>query len=265
VIYAPAPQAGAAKGNGARRTTVSELRPLLIVEDDLMQRESLLEALAADGEFAPRGAATIAEARELLLAEGARWDAVLLDVGMPDGEGWDLCTWMRKAKMEMPIIMLTGLTDEVDVIRGLNAGASDWVSKPFSIAVLAARLRAQLRLFEETEHAAFAVGHYTFLPAKKILVETARSRKVWLTDKETRIVKRLLRAGPEGVKRQDLLNDVWGYCSGVATHTLETHIYRLRQKMELNPDSPSLIVTIGGGYALRPQRQKNAVETLVAA
>jgi DNA-binding response OmpR family regulator len=73
-------------------------------------------------------------------------------------------SWMRKQRFEMPIIMLTGRTEEVDVVRGLNAGASDWVSRPFSVSVLTARLRAQIRLFEESEHAAFAVGQYTSFP-----------------------------------------------------------------------------------------------------
>ena len=152
----------------------------------------------------------------------------------------------------MPVIMLTGRTDEQDVVNGLDKGANDWISKPFSLSVLTARLRAQIRNFDESEDATFILGHYTFVPAKRTLVDQGRKRKVRLTDKETGILKRLLRAGGQPVPRDVLLNDVWGYNSGVTTHTLETHIYRLRQKIEPNPATAAILVTEGGGYKLLP-------------
>ena len=111
-------------------------------------------------------------------------------------------------------------------------------------------MRAQLRVFDNSEDAVFTVGPYLFRPAAKLLLEPARGRKVRLTDKECGILKFLYRAGGRPVPRQALLNEVWGYNSAVTTHTLETHIYRLRQKIEPDPANARLVVTESGGYRL---------------
>jgi DNA-binding response OmpR family regulator len=153
----------------------------------------------------------------------------------------------------MPVIMLTGADAETDVVRGLDAGANDYVAKPFRAGELLARLRAQLRVFDNSEDAVLTVGPYLFRPSARLLLETARNRKVRLTDKEASILKYLYRAGSQRVARQVLLNEVWGYSSAVATHTLETHIYRLRQKLEADPSSPRLLLTEDGGYRLDPK------------
>jgi DNA-binding response OmpR family regulator len=152
----------------------------------------------------------------------------------------------------MPIIMMTGADDETDVVRGLDAGASDYIVKPFRIAELLARLRAQMRTFENSEHAVFTVGPYTFRPAAKLLQEPAKNRRIHLTDKEAAILKYLYRLGSRPATRQALLNEVWGYSASVETHTLETHIYRLRQKIEPDPATARLLLTEYGGYRLDP-------------
>ena len=232
---------------------MSDPRPILIVDDDQALRATLVEQLAVDGEFAPREAGTMAEAGQILLADGARFDAVLLDIGLPDGDGRDLCTELRRTGIKVPIIMLTGADAEHDVVRGLDSGANDYIAKPFRIMELIARLRAQLRVFDNSEDAVFVIGPYTFRPSAKMLQDTQRNRRIRLTEKECAILKFLYRAAGRPVGRQILLNEVWGYNAAVTTHTLETHIYRLRQKIEPDPATASLLLTEGGGYRLDPQ------------
>jgi DNA-binding response OmpR family regulator len=231
---------------------MSTERPILIVEDDLTLREILAEHLSTDGGFATVGVGTLEEAGALLFAKDNRFDAVILDVGLPDGSGFDFCARLRQLGHSMPVIMLTGWDTEDDVVRGLGAGASDYVPKPFRASELLARIRAQLRMFENSEDAVFDIGPYTFRPAAKQLLEPTRNSRIRLTDKETAILKYLYRAGPCAVERKVLLNEVWGYNAAVTTHTLETHIYRLRQKMEPMPAAPALLVTEGHGYRLNP-------------
>jgi DNA-binding response OmpR family regulator len=227
-------------------------RPILIVDDDDALRATLVEQLAVDGEFVAVEAADVAEAEEKLASRNARFDAIILDVGLPDGDGRDLCVKWRKQGVKVPIMFLTGSDEESDVVRGLDSGANDYIAKPFRLAELLARLRAQLRLFENSEDAVFTIGPYTFRPSAKLLQEPARNRRIRLTEKEAAILKFLYRAGTKPVARQVLLNEVWGYNAAVTTHTLETHIYRLRQKIEPDPSNARLLVTEGGGYRLDP-------------
>jgi DNA-binding response OmpR family regulator len=228
-------------------------RPILIVDDDGSLRATLAEQLAFDGEFVASEAATMTEAEAKVTAREARFDAVILDVGLPDGDGRDLCARLRRNGIKVPIIMLTGSDEESDVVRGLDSGANDYIAKPFRMAELLARLRAQLRIFENSEDAVFTIGPYTFRPAAKLLQDVAKNRRIRLTEKEAAILKFLYRAGTKPVARQILLNEVWGYNSAVTTHTLETHIYRLRQKIEPDPSNARLLVTEGGGYRLDPE------------
>jgi len=228
-------------------------RPILVVDDDRALRATLAEQLAVEGEFTAIEAATLSEAETLLAAKDARFEAVILDVRLPDGDGRDFCVRLRRQGLKIPIVMLTGSDEEADVVRGLDSGANDYIAKPFRLAELLARLRAQLRIFENSEDAVFLIGPYVFRPAAKMLQEPVRNRRVRLTEKETSILKFLYRSGSRPVARQVLLNEVWGYNSSVTTHTLETHIYRLRQKIEPDPTHARLLITEGGGYRLDPQ------------
>ncbi len=223
---------------------------ILIVDDDDALRQSLAEQLELHEEFEIGVAATGSDALQAVKA--LRYDIVLLDVGLPDIDGRELCKVMRRGGHKMPIIMLTAADSDSDTILGLESGANDYVVKPFRLGVLLARMRAQLRQHEQSEDAVFAIGPYTFRPSAKLLVEPESHRKIRLTEKETAILKYLYRAGDKVVAREVLLDEVWGYNAGVATHTLETHIYRLRQKIERDPSDAVLLLTEPGGYRLAP-------------
>ena len=227
-------------------------RPILIVDDDRTLRDELAAQLQLDGEFVVQEAGSVAEAVTTLAAAEQRFDALILDVSLPDGDGRDLCAELRRQGLRMPIIMLTGSDEEADVVRGLDAGANDYIAKPFRLGELLARLRAQLRIFENSEDAVFVIGPYTFRPSAKLLQDAQKNRRIRLTEKEAAILKFLYRAGTQPVPRNVLLNEVWGYNAAVTTHTLETHIYRLRQKIEPDPANASLLITEGGGYRLLP-------------
>ena len=226
---------------------MANLRKILLVDDDDALREALSEQLVMTEDFDVFEAATGAEGMEK--AKAQHHDLIILDVGLPDTDGRELCKRMRKAGIKSPILMLTGHDSDADTILGLDAGANDYITKPFKFAVLLARIRAQLRQHEQSEDAVFQMGPYTFKPAQKMLID-ARDKKVRLTEKETNILKFLYRAGQQVVARDVLLHEVWGYNAGVTTHTLETHIYRLRQKIEPDPSNARLLVTESGGYKL---------------
>ncbi|MDZ4381098.1 MAG: response regulator transcription factor [Parvibaculum sp.] len=224
-------------------------KKILVVDDDDMLRGSLAEQLQLHEEFSCIAVATGAAGLDHVRANHV--DLVLLDVGLPDMDGREVCRLMRKAGVKVPIIMLTGADTDSDTILGLDAGANDYVTKPFRFGVLLARLRAHLRSHEQSEDAVFKIGPYSFRPSAKVLVD-AQEKKIRLTEKETSILKYLYRAGSKVVGRDTLLAEVWGYNSGVTTHTLETHIYRLRQKIEQDPSSAEILVTEAGGYRLVP-------------
>ncbi|MFQ5785007.1 MAG: response regulator transcription factor [Alphaproteobacteria bacterium] len=225
-------------------------RRVLIVDDDTALRQSLAEQLQLHEEFDIGQAGTGSEALDRVKEQ--RYDLVLLDVGLPDIDGRELCKVIRRGGHKMPIIMLTAADTDADTILGLESGANDYITKPFRLGVLLARIRAQLRQHEQSEDAVFAIGSYSFRPSAKLLLDIESNRKVRLTEKETAILKYLYRAGDKVVAREVLLDEVWGYNAGVATHTLETHIYRLRQKIERDPSNAQLLITEPGGYRLVP-------------
>jgi DNA-binding response OmpR family regulator len=228
---------------------MSTARKLLVIDDDEDLREQLVDQLALHEEFDAVSAGTAADGMARAKAENV--DLILLDVGLPDMDGREACKLLRRNGFKGPVIMLTAQDSDADMILGLESGANDYVTKPFKFAVLLARIRAQLRQHEQSEDAVFTIGHYSFKPAAKMLMDE-RGSKIRLTEKETAILKFLYRAGQRVVSRDVLLHEVWGYNAGVTTHTLETHIYRLRQKIEKDPSNAELLVTETGGYKLVP-------------
>ena len=226
---------------------MTQVSSVLLVEDQDELRDALSDQLLVTQEFMVVQAANGQEALHHIAQKS--FDLIILDVGLPDTDGRELCKVMRKQRVKCPIVMLTGHDGDADTILGLDSGANDYITKPFKMAVLLARLRAQLRQHALSEDASFTLGPYTFQPARKILI-AADGQKVRLTEKETNILKFLLRAGAVIVPREKLLHEVWGYNAAVTTHTLETHIYRLRQKIEVDPSQACLLVTAAGGYKL---------------
>ena len=217
----------------------------------------LTHRLGEDFSVPVAAAGTLQEAERLLGDENVCIGAVILDVGMPDGDGCEYCARMRREGHKMPIIILTASDGEEDIIRGLEAGANDYIAKPFGTNELLARLRAHLRAFESSVDAAFPVGPYTFHPAKKLLQHSITKRRIWLTEKEVGILKYLYRARDRSVNRQRLLHEVWGYNSAVATHTLETHIYRFVSKLRTTQQSPYCLSLIARAidWTLEGQRR----------
>ncbi len=222
---------------------------ILIVDDEKDLRDTLSEQLLLNDEFTVEGAETASAAIERV--RDRRVDLVVMDLGLPDMDGRDAVKVMRQNGFKSPIIVLTGYATDTDTVLSLDAGANDFVVKPFKFAVLLARIRAQLRQHEASEDAVFTIGPYTFRPSAKLLVN-GRGSKLKLTEKETAILRFLYRADRKVVSRETLLQEVWGYNATVTTHTLETHIYRLRQKIEEDPARARILVTEAGGYRLAP-------------
>ena len=228
---------------------MTNVRRILIVEDDAELRDALVEQLALHEEF--EAVAAENGTKGVQAAKTGQIDLVIMDVGLPDIDGREAVRMLRKGGFKAPILLLTGHDTDSDTILGLESGANDYVTKPFRFAVLLARIRAQLRQHEASEDAVFTIGPFTFRPSSKLLLN-AKGNKVRLTEKETAILRFLYRAGQKPVTRETLLQEVWGYNSGVTTHTLETHIYRLRQKVERDATTPTILVTETGGYKLVP-------------
>ncbi|GIX17412.1 MAG: DNA-binding response regulator [Rhodothalassiaceae bacterium] len=223
-------------------------RRILLVDDDEELRRGLAEQLALHEEFEPIEARSASEGIER--ARQGQIDMILLDVGLPDIDGREACRMMRKAGVRVPIIMLTGADTDADMILGLESGANDYVTKPFRFGVLLARMRAHLRQHQHSEDATFHLGNQEYRPATKMLVHARTGKRTPLTDKENAILKYLLRAEGRVVSRQELLDEVWGFNARVTTHTLETHVYRLRQKLEDDASEPQVLITEPGGYRL---------------
>jgi DNA-binding response OmpR family regulator len=225
-------------------------RCILIVDDDAGVRKMLADCLADDHGFTIFTAKTLVEAEAIIADADRRLDALILEIGLPDGDGREFCAKLRRQGHGMPILILTDRNDEADIVSGLGCGANDYIAKPFRLNELLARLRAQLRLFDSSGEAICSIGPYTFHPAKKLLQHPAKNRRVRLTTKEVAILRFLYRSDGCPVDRKILMREVWGYDATVTTHRLETHIYRLRMKIESDPSYPDLLLTEPGAYRL---------------
>jgi DNA-binding response OmpR family regulator len=228
---------------------MARTKSILIIDDDVDLREALCEQLQLHEDFSAYASATATEG--VKTAKETRPDLILLDVDLPDMDGREALKLMRSGGVSAPVVMLTAASGDSDTILGLESGANAYVTKPFRFNVLLAHIRAQLRSHEQSEDAVFRIGPYEFRPAAKMLLDS-KGKKIRLTDKETNILKYLYRAGQKVISREELLTEVWGYNAGVTTHTLETHVYRLRQKIEPDPTGPRILITEAGGYRLSP-------------
>jgi DNA-binding response OmpR family regulator len=220
-------------------------RTILIVDADLCRSRSLAEQLECNGEFS----AVLCDSGAAALADlGPKtFDAVLAEHSLPDMDGRELCRRVRRNGMTVPIILLAPGDEQSD--RGAASEACDHIARPFRLGTLLDRLRTHLDESGSRDHAALTVGPYSFDPAARRMRDEGGGRMVRLTEKETAILQLLHRAG-RAIGRDTLLKQVWGYNDRVTTHTLETHIYRLRRKIERDPSRAELLVTEPGGYRL---------------
>jgi len=236
---------------------MTPVKRILLVDDEAPLRQSLAEQLRLHDGFETEEAETAAQA--LAMVRNGHFDAILIGEGSPgligDGppglDGQALCRLIRGEGVRSPVILLTAAGAPPCAPAGLDeAGATECLARPFRLGVLLTRLRTLLRQFEQTEDAELAIGPYRFRPAVKQLVDAAAGRTIRLTEKEAAILRYLLRAGAKVTGRDELLGAVWGYNAGVDTHTLETHVYRLRQKLEADPANARILITEPGGYRL---------------
>ncbi|XP_032746566.1 sensory transduction protein regX3-like [Rattus rattus] len=220
---------------------------LLIVEDDNDLRPILVEQLQMHKEFEVLQAKT-AEAG-IAITQEKNIDLAILDIELSDLDGRKAVKKLRSQEFRAPIIMITNHDTDCDTLLDLESGANDYVVKPFRFAVLLARIRAQLRQYEQNDDAIFYISSYSFKPGQKLLIDQ-HNNKTRLTEKEAAILKYLYHTNNQIVSRETLLEQIWGYNENIVTHTLETHIYRLRQKIEKDPSNAQILITDQNGYRL---------------
>ncbi len=224
---------------------------LLVIEDDPAVAESLRASLTREG-FAVTCARTGTEG--VASAQKDPPQLVLLDIRLPDGSGFDFCRQMRQMGMRLPIVMLTARRDELDKVLGLEMGADDYVTKPFSLRELVARIRAQLR----RAYGDYAAAEATSLLVGDVILDTATGQArrgeqdVGLTPTEFRLLLCLARHRGQALSRAQIVEAVWGYAPDLESEkSVNVHIRHLREKIELNPSRPEWILTVPGiGYRL---------------
>ncbi len=224
---------------------------LLVIEDDPAVAESLRAGLAREG-FGVTCARTGAEG--VASAQKDPPQLVLLDIRLPDGSGFDFCRQMRQMGMRLPIVMLTARRDELDKVLGLEMGADDYVTKPFSLRELVARIRAQLR----RAYGDYAAAEATSLVVGDVILDTATGQArrgeqdAGLTPTEFRLLLCLARHRGRPLSRAQIVEAVWGYAPDLESEkAVNVHIRHLREKIELDPSHPEWILTVPGiGYRL---------------
>ena len=230
----------------------SKLSPtvrLMLIDDDDMVRLVLRQQFEQEGLTAIHEAADAQTALDTI--DDFAPDMVLLDVQLPDGNGFDICRKLRNRGFDKPILMLTGQDAEDGIVQGLEAGANDYIAKPMRMGELMARMRTHLRQHKLSDDARFQIHGLDFVPSQKMIASRETGAKVVLTEKETMILKMLNKNAPDTVSRDVLLSEIWGFQKSLTTHTLETHFYRLRQKLTRLIQAP-IIGTAPDGYCLVP-------------
>jgi len=227
---------------------MTTLKKILLIESDPDLREALCEQLHCTDQFEVFSSGNDTETLQKLRVQS--YDMIVMDLHPLNNDSLEACRVTYAQNVKCPILLLTEQDEISSTVFGQDARASDYIIKPFKFPILLARMNIQLRMYEKSYDSAFTLGPYTFHPAMKIL-KTHDNNEIQLTEKETDILKFLYHTVEDVVPRDILLHEVWGYNNSVTTHTLETHIYRLRQKIERNPSAAELLVTETGGYRLK--------------
>ncbi len=224
---------------------------ILVIEDDPAVAEALVEGIGSDGYRVHREATAAGGMRA---ARTQHPQLIVLDVRLPDGSGYDVCRELRRAGLHQPILMLTVQGDEVDQVLGLEAGADDYILKPYRLRELLARIRAQLR----RAYGDLATGAADLLYAGDLVIDrgaarvTREGRAIELTPTELRLLVYLAQHPGQVLSRDQLLEHVWGYGADLIDEkTVNVHVRRLRTKIEADPDNPTIVQTVTGlGYRL---------------
>ncbi len=224
-------------------------RHVLISDIDPAASADLAETIAAAG-FLVTCVTSAAETMALAFSRTVRVDLLLLDTDLPDADGREVVSRLRRRGIGVPMLLMSNSSAEDDVVWGLEAGADDYLVRPLRPRELIARLNAQFRAAITRDEADVRIGPALFRPSSRTLLHPDVARPLRLTEKEASLLRRLCESDGRPVSRQTLLREVWGYSPDVSSHTVETHIYRLRRKLEPLAQSPALLVNEGGGYRL---------------
>jgi DNA-binding response OmpR family regulator len=227
---------------------IDEAMHVLVVEDEPQLRSMLADNL----EFEGYRVTAVASGEEALQAVAARHYALLLlDVMLPGMSGFDVCQQLRARELHMPIVVLTARTHEQDRIRGLDLGADDYVSKPFSVRELLARVRALVRRdkWHSPGNGEFSLGDVVVRPQQRLVLR--KGRRVAISAREFELLRYLFAHRNEVVSREQLLRDVWGYSHLSVTRTVDNYVAKLRTHIEARPHEPRYLITVhGSGYQL---------------
>ncbi len=223
-------------------------RRILMVDNDFALIDSIKEQLDLTDELALTVAYTYQSA--IAIAKAEKFDIILISDSIIPFRQQDIVETLLPDKVKIPIIMLTSSqANEASEYKD-RLQADDYLIKPFRLDILLERIHTFLPHHETTSESVFSIGRFSFFPISKLLIDTDTDSIVRLTAKETEILKCLYGADKKAVTRDVLLDKIWGYNASVTTHTLETHIYRLRQKIEENPSKNELLITVPDGYQL---------------
>jgi len=227
------------------------METILIVEDD----PAMLRGLKDNFEFKGYRVLTAADGEQgLNAALDKKPDLIILDIMLPKINGYEVCRLIRQEKLDMPIIMLTAKGEESDIVLGLNLGADDYVTKPFSIKELLARAAAFLRRSRQTEQDVYEFAGFRLdIPARKF---TRAADEIKLSPKEFKLLELFLKKPGRALTRDEILNAVWGYDCYVGPRTIDRFVTTLRNKIEPDPHNPTYIHTIREiGYKFEPPEQ----------
>jgi DNA-binding response OmpR family regulator len=228
---------------------LNRMETILIVEDDA----TMLRGLKDNFEFKGYCVLTAADGEEgLNLALNKKPDLILLDIMLPKINGYEICRLIRQEKLDMPIIMLTAKGEESDVVLGLNLGADDYVTKPFSIKELLARVAAFLRRSKQAEQDVYEFADFRLdIPARKL---TQKEKEIELSPKEFKLMELFVKKPGRALTRNEILNTVWGYDCIVTPRSIDRFVATLRNKIERDPHNPVFIHTIREvGYKFEPE------------
>ena len=215
------------------------METILIIEDD----STMLRGLTDNFEYAGYHVITAADGEEgLSLALNEKPDLIILDIMLPKINGYEICRLIRKENLTMPIIMLTAKGEESDIVLGLNLGADDYVTKPFSIKELLARAAATLRRSKQAEQEIYEFADFRLdIPARKL---TCKGDEIKLSPKEFNLLEYFLKRQGRALTRDDILNAVWGFDCYVGSRSIDRFVTTLRNKIEPDPHNPTFIHTI---------------------